>query len=329
MVKTPILLITFNRPSHVRKVLTEILKQEPQELYICQDGARENNTIDLVKCQEVRDVIKELTSAYAISNKEFRLHTLYQEKNLGCGPGPVAGITWFFNQVEMGIVMEDDCLPHPDFFGYCEELLHRYKNDERIVFINTTLYDDRWQCQSSYDFSHYMVAGAWASWSRALKGFDLDLHSLDARKFRKRMKGIVHSRAEYDWWYFKVLEIQQDTQKKYYWDYQMLIHIYNIGGITIIPNKNLVSNIGFDSEGTNTLCDDGRGNRPVYGILPLKHPEVVKVDVERDYRCFAKKLSRGWMSDILSYMYFSMLYSLDWRRDFLMLYKKIKQKLLK
>lgn len=330
MFTTPILLITFNRPNHVRQVLAEILKQEPCDLYICQDGARVGNETDRIKCQEVRNVINELTSAYAIGYKNFTLHTLYQEENLGCGPGPAAGIEWFFSQVEMGIVMEDDCLPHPDFFGYCEELLYRYKDNETIVFINTTLYDERWNCEASYDFSHYMVAGAWASWARALKGFDLDLLNLNAKEFRRRMRKIVYSRAEYDWWYFKVLEIQKDRKKKYYWDYQMLIHIYNIGGITIIPRTNLISNIGFDEEGTNTLNNnDNRGNRPVFGILPLKHPNKVEVDKERDYHCFAKAYSQGWIRDTISYFYKSMYYSKDWRKKILMWYKRLKTQFLR
>ena len=132
MLNTPILLITFNRPNHVRQVLTEILKQEPQELYVCQDGAREGNNNDRIKCQEVRDVVDELTSAYAIGHREFTLHTLYQERNLGCGPGPAACITWFFEHVEMGIILEDDAVPHLDFFEYASALLEKYKDDESV-----------------------------------------------------------------------------------------------------------------------------------------------------------------------------------------------------
>lgn len=178
--RIPILLITFNRPDHVRRVLTEIRKQQPTELYICQDGAREGNENDRIKCQEVRAVVTELV------DWPCELHTLYQPQNLGCGPGPATGISWFFEKVEQGIVMEDDCLPHPDFFGYCEELLDRYKEDERIMYISSTLYIDKWHCDGSYGFSHYMMTGAWASWSRAWKGFDLDLHNLDAKVLRKK-----------------------------------------------------------------------------------------------------------------------------------------------
>ena len=166
---TPILLITFNRPDHVRRILTEILKQEPQDLYICQDGARESNNTDRIKCQEVRDVVNELTSVYAISHREFTLHTLYQDQNLGCGPGPAAGIDWFFSNVDRGIIMEDDCMPHSDFFAFCEDMLNRYDENSNVQFINATLYHDRWQCDDSYGFSRYMVTGAWAGYRETPK----------------------------------------------------------------------------------------------------------------------------------------------------------------
>jgi hypothetical protein len=300
--KTPILIITFNRPDHTRRVLTEILKQEPLSLYVCQDGAREGNENDRIKCQEVRDVINELTSAYAVAHPNFSLFTLYSSLNLGCGPGPQAGITWFFENVEQGIIMEDDCLPHPDFFGYCEELLERYKDDERVQFINSTLYHDRWKCEGSYGFSHYMVTGAWAAWRSTWQGFDLDLLDLNAWKFRQQVVRLTKNRAEANWWYFKVKEIQADKSKKSYWDYQMQIHLFKNSALTIHPKVNLISNIGFDAEGTHTTFNNGDGDRPVYPILPLAHPSTMDVDCMRDEVCFAKRRSRGFIMDTLSFV---------------------------
>lgn len=298
--KTPILLITFNRPDHTRRVLMEILKQEPLSLYVCQDGARDGNENDRTKCQEVHDVINELTSQYAISHKKFTLHTLYQPRNLGCGPGPQAGITWFFENVEQGIIMEDDCLPHPDFFGYCEKLLNKYKDDKRVQFINSTLYHDRWKCEGSYGFSHYMVTGAWAAWRSTWQGFDLDLLDLNAWKFRRQVLRLTRNRAEANWWYFKVKEIQADKSKKSYWDYQMQIHLFKNNALTIHPAVNLISNIGFDPEGTHTHYDDGRGDKSIFPILPLTHPSSLEVNYAMDADCFAKRHSRGRLRDTLS-----------------------------
>lgn len=323
--KTPILLITFNRPDHVRRVLTEILKAEPQSLYVCQDGPREGNENDRIKVQEVRDVINELTSAYAVGHPNFTLYTLHSTRNLGCGPGPQAGITWFFENVEQGIVMEDDCLPHPDFFGYCEELLVRYKDNEQVQFINATLYHDRWKCEGSYGFGRYMVTGAWAAWRRCWDGFDLDLRGLNAKAFRKQVYKLTKSRTEADWWYYKVLEIQRDTEKKSYWDYQMQISLFRHEAYVINPKVNLISNIGFDAEGTHTWVNNGMGDRAVYPILPLSHPAKIEVaDIALDIDCFGKTKPESWAQWLKKRIYKDMLYSEGIIHKILMKYKSIK-----
>lgn len=317
---TPVLLITFNRPEHTRRVLEAIMSVHPTDLYVFQDGAREGNEKDFVNCPKVREVVQKL-----VEGTETNLHTYYSERNLGCGPGPMTGISWFFGQVEQGIVMEDDCLPHRDFFGYCEELLNRYKDNEKVMYISSTLYDDRWQCKASYDFSHYMITGAWASWARAWNGFDLDLLAMNAKIFRRHCKKLLYSVVEADWWYFKVLEIQRDKEKKSYWDFQMQIHLFKNNGMTIHPQKNMISNIGFDEAGTHTLTnDDGRGNRKVYGLLPLEHPDSIVVDTQRDYRCFAKSYSAGWVKDTISRIYKKMQFNQGMIHRLLMFYKKMK-----
>ena len=304
--KYPILLITFNRPEHTRRVLETIVAAQPHDLYVFQDGAREGNESDAMKCAEVRKTVEDLPKS-----SQVILHTNYSDRNLGCGAGPMTGIDWFFGQVEEGIVMEDDCLPH----------------DEKVRFISSTLYDNRWQCEASYDFSRYMVTGAWAGWRRTWKGFDLDLHNLDAKAFRKHVLRLTDNRAEANWWYSIVKEIQQDENKKSYWDYQMQIHLFKDSALTIHPQRNLVSNIGFDGEGTHTLSNsDSRGCKEVFPLLPLTHPQVQIVDKRRDAYCWAKVRSKGWLNDVLNYWYESLLWSDGWEHKLLMSYKKLKGK---
>ena len=319
MLNTPILLITFNRPDHVRQVLTEIRKQQPVQLFVCQDGVRDGNENDRVKCPEVRDVITELV------DWPCELHTLYQEHNLGCGPGPAAGIDWFFSQVEKGIIMEDDCLPHPDFFAYCQEMLNRYQNTQ-IQFINATLYHNRWKCEASYGFSHYMVTGAWAAWRDTWQGFDLDMHTWDAWQFRKQVKRLTNSTTEANWWYWKLKDIQIDTSKKSYWDYQMQMHLFRNNAVTIHPHKNLISNIGFDAEGTHTLANDGRGNREVYPILPLVYPTDIIINNDLDIDCFGKTIRLSAYKNAIQFIYQYLLRSKGLLHAILLAYKKLKGK---
>ena len=328
MFKTPILLITFNRPDHTRQTLRRILETQPRDLYIFQDGARSGNANDALKCQQVRDVINELVAEYKAkhSSSLLTLHSYFSEANLGCGTGPMTGISWFFDNVEQGIVMEDDCLAHPDFFPYCEELLNRYKGTE-VKFINSTLYDDRWTkalvpniditsyllpLTCSYGFSRYMVTGAWASYREVWQGFDLDLKDMSALKFAWHVYRLTGNLAEAEWWWYQVRAIQQDKNKKSYWDYQMQIHLFRQNALTIHPAVNLISNIGFDAEGTHTKGNDGRGDREVYPILPLSHPETVTADSKRDMRCWAKKQSKGLLKDILYIIY----HLFAWRKKF-------------
>ena len=165
----PILLITFNRPNHTLRVFNEIKKQKPKYIFVFQDGAREENSADIEKCAAVRAVFEETF------DWECELKTFYSDKNLGCGFGPVTGISWFFEQVEQGIIMEDDCMPHPDFFTFCEEMLTKYKHNNEIMAVGATTYHDNYPCQDSYLFSKYFTGGAWATWRRAWKGFSFDL----------------------------------------------------------------------------------------------------------------------------------------------------------
>lgn len=318
----PVLLITFNRPDHTHRVLEAIMAANPEDLYVFQDGARVGNENDAKKCAEVRQVVEDMTKGNSV-----RVRTNFSDRNLGCGAGPMTGISWFFSQVERGIVMEDDCLPHPDFFGYCEELLEKYKDDKQVLFINSTLYDDRWKCDASYDFSRYMVTGAWAGWRRTWQGFDLDLKGLDAMAFRKHVLQLTGNRAEANWWFSIVKEIQQDERKKSYWDYQMQIHLFRNSALTIHPKVNLVSNIGFDGAGTHTLNNnDNRGDREVFPILPLMHPTAQVVDKERDARCWAKAQSKGWVKDEINYLYERLLWSDGLGHKILMHYKKMRGK---
>lgn len=278
MFKTPILLITFNRPNHVRKVLTEIRKQQPTELYICQDGARDGNENDRTKCQEVRDVVKELV------DWPCELHTLYQEKNLGCGPGPAAGITWFFEHVEMGLIFEDDAVPHPDFFEYAEELLAKYKDEVSVRAIGSMNVDTRKWGDGSYYFSMMnRNLCAWASWRRAWKDFDLYLRDVPWRKLDKALKHYGCPIYEREFWLDRLAEAQHNAQGGKSWDMQFFMSIWLNGGKGIIPNVNLSSNIGTVGEGTHQM---GEGNIidniPTEPILPLIHPSSTEIQSVAD-----------------------------------------------
>lgn len=266
--ETPILLITFNRPNHVRRVLMEIRKQQPTQLYVCQDGAREGNDNDRIKCQEVRAVVRELV------DWPCELHTLYQDKNLGCGPGPAAGITWFFENVEQGIIMEDDCFPSETLMAFEAELLEKYKDDERISLVTGTNALSRWRSYKyDYIFSKTggMTMGSWASWRRVWKHFDWEIKSWGKQETKERMRAIVGEK--------RYMELAPLYNKIYTnpprdaWDYQWAYARTLLDSYSIVSTVNQMSNIGFGVESTHTPnTNDRRGNMTIYTChLPLRY----------------------------------------------------------
>lgn len=282
--KTPILLITFNRPEHTRRTLMEIRKQQPTQLYVCQDGARDGNENDRIKVQEVRDVVQELV------DWSCELHTLYQTQNLGCGPGPAAGITWFFENVEHGIVMEDDCLPSETLMAFEAELLEKYKDDERILLITGTNALSKWRSYKyDYIFSKTggMTMGSWASWRRAWKHFDWEIKSWANPETKERMYQILGADR------FSELAPLYDTiyanPPRDAWDYQWAYARTLLDSCTIVSTVNQMSNIGFGEESTHTPnSNDRRGNMAIYKChLPLRH-HVFKIDKLFDWEMYQR-----------------------------------------
>ena len=240
--KTPILFTIFNRPEEASRVFAEIRKQKPKYLYISADGPRNGGEKGL--CQKTRDVVSNI-------DWDCEVKTKFEEKNLSCKIAMSGAIDWFFENVEQGIILEDDCLPHPDFFRFCEELLIRYKDDEKIMMISGDNFQDGIKRgDASYYFSKFAHIWGWASWRRAWQHYDINLTD---------DKGL-------------------DT-----WDYQWQNSIKKAGGLSIIPNVNLVSNIGFGKDATHTKkTNTSKLNIQTISIGEITHPEKIKQDKNAD-----------------------------------------------
>lgn len=279
MLNIPVLLITFNRPNHARRVLETILSAGPQDLYVFQDGAREGNKNDLEKCAEVRKVIEELTTDAGIA-----VHTLYSNKNLGCGPGPMTALNWFFTENEMGIVLEDDAVPHPDFFPYAEELLMRYKDDTSVCAIGSMNVDTQKWGDGSYYFSMMnRNLCAWATWRRVWQRFDLRLFNVSRRQLSDALRRYGCGVLEREYWCDRLDEVHKDGCGGRSWDMQFFMTIWLNHGKGIIPNVNLSSNIGTVGEATHAMrAGNIIDNVPTHSILPIVHPSSYEIQREAD-----------------------------------------------
>ena len=280
--QTSILLITFNRPDRTKRVLEAILAVNPKELYVFQDGAREGNKEDEIKCAEVRKVIDNVPR-----DIPMQIHTHYSEKNLGCGRGPLTAISWFFQNVEQGIVFEDDCIPHHDFFPYCEELLEKYKDDLRISFIGGCNFEEKEKSNNGYSYGfcsgHHETWG-WATWKRSWNLMDYTLETVSEKDFSKILNHYVRTWKHREYWWYLYGMVKKDQMEGSCWDYQFYFSCWKRNMMAIYPKINLVTNVGFGNDATHTKSQNNcLLSRNTGFIMPLNHPEKVLLDVDYDY----------------------------------------------
>lgn len=284
---TPVLLIIFNRPEKTKRVFEAIKNQKPKFLYVAADGPRPGNAEDIEKCKAARDVI--------LVDWDCEFHTLYCDENRGCGKGPAEAITWFFENVDEGIIIEDDSIPAPDFFMYAQILLHKFKNDTRIKVIGSMHLDENWFGDGSYYYSMMnRNLCCWATWRRAWSDFDFYLSDLSEKKLIEDLKFYNVRLREREYWCDRLEEIQTGRLIKSSWDIQFLMSLWINKGIGICSNVNLSTNIGFDSEGTHTISPESKAaNLAVGSILPIVHPSEIGVNRNADLNYHIKYFQPG------------------------------------
>jgi len=269
--KTPVAFIIFKRPDTTKKVFEAIRQAKPPKLFVIADGARPDIPGESEKCAATRAIIDRV-------DWDCEVLKNYSEKNLGCGPRPATGISWVFENVEEAIILEDDCLPDLSFFPFCEQLLEYYRHDERIMHISGNNFQFGHQrTNDSYYFSRYAHNWGWATWKRAWNFYDFEMRLWQQVKEKKILETILTESDALMYWskiFQSVIEKEVDTV----WDYQWIFSCWMQNGLSILPNVNLVSNIGFSSEGTNTIQKEGSfynkfSNMPAEAIkIPLRHP---------------------------------------------------------
>lgn len=278
--KTPVLIIAFNRPEHVKKVLTAVAAYAPDQLFVFQDGARAGNALDVELCAQV-NAIFEQSLPWGCT-----LKTNFQTLNLGCGRGPSTAISWFFEHVEEGIILEDDCLAHTDFFVYCEELLQLYRDNDRIGFIGGTNFQQGIQ---RGDGSYYFSAGhhgtwGWATWKKVWNQFQYKMNEPEGKVLDKILRSYFYDSRQIDYWKEIWEHVVKDRFSESCWDYQFYMTCWKKQLLAIIPNQNLISNIGFDEMATHTSGSDHQfANNDVKPIFPLIHPNLIVQDKKADF----------------------------------------------
>lgn len=275
MFRTPILFLIFNRPQITQLVFNEIKKQKPKYLFIAADGPRPEKPGESALCNNAREIVNQI-------NWDCELKTLFQDENLGCRKAVSGAISWFFENIDEGIILEDDCLPSQSFFKYCEELLEKYRDDERIFLISGYNKQNTWnEHKNDYFFSQLGGIWGWASWKRAWKSYDVEMADIcdfvKENNFEKLFgKDIGRVRQKE---IMSVIEKNINT-----WDYQWGYARHKNNGLACVPSKSLIENIGFGSEATHTF---GPNNDLVIRnemVFPIKDNKFFIPDREYDIK---------------------------------------------
>jgi hypothetical protein len=263
---TPVALILFNRPDLTELALKAVSRVRPPRLLVVADGPRTSQEAE--KCRAARAVIERV-------DWPCEVLTNFSDVNLGCKERVASGLDWIFSEAAEAIIIEDDSLPDPSFFSFAQQLLERYRDDERIMHINgCNFLADRIRLEDSYYFSRYTFGGyGWASWSRAWKKFDKDMKSWPEFKASGMLEQIFDQPSEQQFW--------RDVLDRTYageidtWDFQWFYACWTQGGLSIVPRVNLVSNLGFREDATHTLTESGLANVAAETIDALTHPQFI------------------------------------------------------
>jgi hypothetical protein len=272
----PVLYLLFNRPDHTRKSFEAFKKIKPAFLFIGADGPREGNERDVRDCAEVRNIVKDITW-------QCEVKTLFRDHNLGTKYAVSGAIDWFFSHVENGIILEDDCIPHPDFYNYMAAMLEKYKDNPRIMHINGTnlLKGKRIVKDSSYYFSNFCHPWGWGTWRRAWERNDITMKDFPNYPKEKLLAVLNYAPAVMNYWYHNLDQAHQAKTKS--WDYQWYFAFWKNNGLAITPSMNLVTNIGFDESGTNTLSKFNPFSKmKTYPMHKIVGPVSISVNQEAD-----------------------------------------------
>lgn len=280
-----ILLIIFNRPDTTLQVFERIRQAKPCKLFIAADGPRANRSGEAELCAQARSVVD-------MVDWDCEVHTLFRDQNLGCKQAVRSALDWFFQNVEEGIILEDDCVPDLSFFPYCQKLLEKYRDNPKILSISGFNFGySPVDVKASYSFSRYMNMWGWATWRRSLKLIDYDVdqwNEMDQVGFLHR--NTRSSIFDFDWKWVKdwrktfddLINRHVDT-----WDYYWFFAGFKNRLLTIFPHQNLVENIGFNEQATHTHDENSHIKAIHSGSIdfPLVHPRNIKrnLDFEENY----------------------------------------------
>lgn len=310
MTKTPILFIIFNRLDTVRQSFESIRRYKPEKLYIAADGPRKNKEGEAERCREVRE--------WVLGNIDWEceVSTLFRDENVGCGQGPKQAIDWLFANEEMGVILEDDCVASDSFFEFACQMLVKYRDDKRISIICGSNFDKNGDFRvkdADYFFSVVPYTWGWATWRRNWEDYDFSMSKWNQLNKGRLLKFMFKDAEHRNYWRC-VFDETVGKNPHDIWDYQFFFSCYQKHQLAIVPNVNLINNIGVGENATHTSHNAEYRKDIIRREMefPLRHP----VKMERNWKydslvmdkCYGRiesipwhKKVKRWIKRIIGY----------------------------
>jgi hypothetical protein len=271
---TPVLFLFFTRPETAKRVFKEIRKTKPRKLFLAADGPRENVPGEDRLCAKTRHVVESLI------DWDCEVKRLYREHNLGCKEAVSSAINWFFSQVEEGIILEDDTLPTQSFFRFASAMLERYRNTSQVMHISGNNFQGgRIRGDGAYYFSRFAHSWGWGTWRRAWDAYDKNMDSLD-EEWGSIEEENLELRGWCEFWKSNLLKVRRGEINT--WDYQWHYSVRKKRGLCVIPNINLVKNIGVNRNATHTIIQTYATSRKSGELFRYRAPLSVKLNNDAD-----------------------------------------------
>lgn len=290
---TPVALLVFSRPETTARVFEAVRAARPRLLLVVADGPRPDRPGEAERCAATRAVIERVDWPC-----EVRTH--YAERNLGCRLRVSSGLDWVFDQAEEAVILEDDCVPHPTFFRFAQEMLARHRHDDRVGVVSGNNFQvSPWRTGASYGFSRYPFIWGWATWRRTWRRYDVGLGRWPALRYEGWLRNVLgDAQAERHWTrtFDRTYRGETDT-----WDYQLTFMLWAENQLNVLPAWNLVTNVGF-GEGATHVADAGHFLAAVPAepmSFPLVHPTALTRDVAGD-QAIEERIFSGPKRDLRS-----------------------------
>lgn len=275
-----VLFLIFNRPDTTHRVFQAIRAAAPPRLYVAADGPRSdsNQKADQELCKLARSI------ATAV-DWPCEIQTLFRSENLGCRVAVSTAIDWFFEHEDEGIILEDDCLPDSSWFPFADEMLLRFRDDTRIMCISASHFHGKnHRPPHSYFFSRYNHCWGWASWRRAWKHYDKDMKAWPLLRNTEWLRTIGMGSRLFNHYWLQTFDKAHEGNKVDSWAYRWTFSCWSHGGLTVLPARNLVVNIGFGSDATHTKGRTTTVDTQQLECIdfPLRHPTTLAQDIWAD-----------------------------------------------